>query len=199
MAFYKIVQGTPAQRDEIRNRLPGLNELSPEVREKVITAWVTAWQNGSYENLNDIPFALQHRLMDHVAEVVRFGMSFAKAALEEWGEQWGKQLDWQELIQALILHDLDKPMLYAKSDKPLEKFTITPCAMQIPHGILGSLILNELGFSDNVVSAVATHSLESPFHPATILSYILHYADLFSADHARLEEGIGAFYQKHYR
>jgi HD superfamily phosphohydrolase YqeK len=189
MAFYQINRGTQAQRDEIRRRLPGLEELSPDIREKVITAWVTAWQNSTFESLDEVP----HHCMDHVAEVIRFGMAFAMLAVEQWGEQWNKQLDRQELIQALILHDLDKPMLYAKNNKPFEYSVV---ATQVPHGVLAAMILNELGFSDNVVSAVATHSPQSPLQPSTALSYVLHYADLFSADHRNLEEGTQAHYQK---
>ncbi len=186
MAFYKIVQGTKGQRDEVGRLIPGLNELSPDVRERVVTAWVTSWQNSSYKSLIDVP----HHVMDHVADVVHFGILFAKAALDRWQDTWNKPFDWQELIQVLILHDLDKPMLF--DDKSL-------IFGQIPHGMLGALILNELGFSDNVVSTVATHSTQSPLHPSTALSYLLHYADLFSMDHYLIESGFEAFYQKHTR
>jgi len=186
MAFYKIVQGTTDQREEVGRMLPGLDELAPEVREKVITAWVTAWRNSSFKSLNDVP----HQTMSHVSEVVEFGIAFAREALKHWEGRWNKPLDWQELMQALILHDLDKPLLYSEKSLLL---------WQIPHGVLGALILNELGFSDNVVSAVATHSMQSPFHPSTAVSYLLHYADLFSTDHRLLEEGQEAFYQKHFR
>lgn len=196
MLFYEIVKGTAEQREEIRRWLPGLDELALDMREQVITAWVTVWQNSSYESLDEVPYALSHKLVDHVSEVVRFGMAFAQLAEEQWGDAWKIKLNWQELIQVLILHDLDKPMLYTRSANPLEKSTV---AKQLPHGTLSALILKELGFSENIISAVATHSLESPFHPATALSYVLYYADLFSADHALLEEGIEAFYQKHLR
>lgn len=196
MAFYEIKQGTPAQREEVSHKLIGLDELSPDMREKVITAWVTVWLNSSYESLDDVPFAQQHRLMEHVNEVTRFGMSLARAAMEQWGKQWSKQLDWQELVQALILHDLDKPILFSSNPGNLDKPAIFA---QIPHGVLGAMILNELGFSDSVVSTVATHSPASPLRPSTVLSYLICYADLFSADHALLEEGLEAYYQKHIR
>lgn len=196
MAFYEIKQGTPAQREEVSHKLIGLDELSPDMREKVITAWVTVWLNSSYESLDDVPFTQQHRLMDHVNEVTRFGISLARAAKEQWGEHWSKQFEWQELIQALILHDLDKPIIFSKYPGKTEKPAILT---QVPHGVLGAMILSELGFADNVVSAVATHSPSSPLHPPTVLSYLIHYADLFSADHAFLEEGLEAYYQKHFR
>lgn len=186
MSFFKIIVGSQQQREEIKNRIPGLDELSPKIKEKVVTAWVTAWKNSSFESLEEVPCGKRHHLMDHVSEVVNFGMAFAKLAQNQWGETWDKQLDRQELIQALILHDLDKPLLYAKKGDLLEG---SPISRQLPHGVLSALILSELGFSEAVISTVATHSLKSPFHPATALSHILYYADMFSADHTLLEEG----------
>lgn len=196
MSFYTISEGTPAERDEIKHRFAGLEELSPEISEKVITAWVTVWKNSSFKYLDDIPYALQHRLMDHVVEVVRLGIALNKCACDMWGDEWKKELDRQELIQVLLLHDLDKPLLYVKKGDRVEK---TPLASRLQHGVLGAMILKELGFSEQVVSTVATHALGSPFHSPSLLSYVLHYADLFSSDHALMLEGIEPFYQKHFR
>lgn len=191
MSFFQIIVGSQQQREEVKNRIPGLDELPPETKEKVVTAWVTAWQNSSFESLEEVPCGKRHHLMDHVAEVVNLGMAFAKLAQNQWGDTWNNQLDWHELIQALILHDLDKPLLYAKNGECIQG---SPISRQLPHGVLSALILSELEFSEAVISAVATHSPKSPFHPATVIAYILFYADMFSADHTLLEEGAEPFY-----
>ena len=196
MAFYQIKQGTPGQREEVKRSLVGLAELSTELQEKVVTAWVTAWQNSTFDGLSDVPFSLntpKRQLMEHVVEVTRTGMALARVGMELWGEQWSKQFDWSELVQSLILHDLDKPMLYAIQDKRLGYSEIAP---RIPHGTLTAMILNELGFSSAVVSAVATHSPQCWLQPPSAICLILHYADLFSADHTYLEAGVQAHYQK---
>jgi hypothetical protein len=187
-AKFEIIQGTPAERNEVSRLLVGLDELSPEIRAKVITAWVTTWKNSSFASLNDVPNG-SVRMIDHVNEVVRFGMALGKLTYELWGAQWKQQVDWHELMQVLILHDLDKPLIYDHKR--------SSTAPPVLHGVSGAIFLNELEFSENVVTAVAMHSPMSPFHLTSNLLYILHYVDLLSLDHSYILEGREALYQKH--
>lgn len=192
-AFYQITYGTEDQRKEVENWLTGLEYLSSEVKEKVITAWVTTWLNSSFEQLNQMVFsklAPEYRLTDHVVEVVRYGIDLAKSA----SLQWQIEVNYEELVTILLLHDIDKPLLYTKVE---EKVNASNYATQIQHGVLGALLLNELGFSENVISTVATHATNSPFHGSSFEAYVLHYADLFSADHALMLAGTQPFYQRH--
>jgi hypothetical protein len=50
--------------------------------------------------------------------------------------------------------------------------------------VIGAMILKELGFAHTVVSTVATHATNAPFHGRNLEAHVLHYADLFAADHA---------------
>jgi hypothetical protein len=68
--------------------------------------------------------------------------------------------------------------------------------LKFSHGVLGSMLLKDLDFKDNVVSAVATHATDSPFHASTREGYILNYADFFAADHALILESKVPYYQK---
>ena len=191
MAFYTIQEGSIAERKQVSDWLFGLERLSPDNREKVITAWISSWRSSSYRSLEHIPgFSFSsYKLMDHVNDVVHFGISLAEESIK----RWGLTFDWEELIQIFILHDIDKPLLM---DMDGEKIVKSERARQLQHGVLGALLLNDLGFSEKVISTVATHATNSPFHGSSTEAYILHYADLFAADHAVMKEGLTPYYQK---
>lgn|SRR5699024_838056 len=191
MDMYEITKGTEEQRQQVREWLYGLDYLSEDKQEKVITAWLTAWQNSVYDNLEDMAYsslAPSYTLKSHVNEVTKFGILLAENAVKEWGYE----TDFDELVQILILHDVDKPYLYVIEDGNTVK---SEYAQQIQHGVLGAMILKDLGFSDKVISTVATHATNSPFHGNTFEAYVLHYADLFSSDHALRLDNVKPFYQ----
>ncbi len=191
MPFYTIQQGCSEEREWVREKLLGLNRLPSDDQEKVITAWVSAWKSSNYASLEDMPgfsFSL-YPLLDHVNDVVHFGISMA----EEATKRWGVTVDWDYLIQIFLLHDIDKPLLLNRDG---DKIVKSPFASQIQHGVLGALLLNEIGFSEQVVGTVATHATNSPFHGSSTEAYILHYVDLFCVDRAVILEGQTPYYQK---
>lgn len=139
-----------------------------------------------------MPYSLlapKHRLIDHVNDVVKLGLLLARGARE----LWNLKIDDNKLIQVLLLHDVDKPLLYSRKGNTIQKLDLS---YGVPHGVLGGLILNKVGFPDDIVYIVSTHSIESPFHGTESEAYILHYADLFSADHILVEAGAQPFYEK---
>ncbi|MGM7721657.1 hypothetical protein [Metabacillus sp. Hm71] len=118
-----------------------------------------------------------------------FGIPLAEGA----EKRWRINIDWEFLIPLFLLHDIDKPLLLNVENGEIKK---TKAAFEFPHGVLGTMLVKDLGFSDKVVSAVATHATSSPFHSSTREAYILHYADLFAADHALILENKLPYYQK---
>lgn len=162
------------------------------MRDNIVTAWVSAWASSQHERLEDMPFTQGNAfypLMQHVNEVTRAGVDLARRAAADWG----KPLDMDKLVSILILHDVDKPLLYVREG---ENLVPTPLYRELPHGVVGAMLLKELGFPHEVVSVVATHATNAPFHASTHEAHVLHYADLFAADHAMLEMGRQPFYQK---
>lgn len=191
MAFYSIQTGTSEEREKVRKWLVGLEHMPVESQEKVITAWISSWKSSSFTSLEQVPgFSYSfYKLTDHVNDVSNFGISLANQAIK----QWDIMIDWEELVQILILHDIDKPLLLNVNEGKIEK---TALASQIQHGVLGALLLKEIGFSEKVISTVATHATNSPFHGSSMEAYILHYADLFGADYPLIIDGKVPFYQK---
>ncbi|MFC0562128.1 HDIG domain-containing metalloprotein [Halalkalibacter alkalisediminis] len=190
-AFYTLQEGTSEERAHIRSVLLGLDRLPWAIQENIITAWITSWKCSCFKTIEEVPgFSFsEYKLIEHVNDVVYFGIVLAERSIN----RWNTHVNWEELIQILILHDIDKPLLLAKEENEVIK---TEIASQIQHGVLGALILNEIGFSDKVISTVATHATNSPFHGSNTEAYILHYADLFSADHALRIDEKTPFYQR---
>lgn len=183
---YSIDQGSNWRRKAVEEWLWGLDLASPEVRERIVTAWVSAWASSAHESLGDMVFmpgSPGYPLKAHVNEVTRAGVDLARRAAEDWGAE----IDWDVMISTLILHDVDKPLLYLQDG-------YTPLYRELPHGVVGAMLLKDLGFPHRVVSTVATHATNAPFHGDTLEAHVLHYADLFAADHALRAMGRTPFY-----
>jgi hypothetical protein len=191
MSPYTIDRASNARRKDVEEWLFGLDLVSPRVRDDIVTAWVTSWSSSPYENLADMPFSagVDYKLQDHVNEVTRAGVDLAKRAALDWKVE----LDPNVLVPILALHDVDKPLMYVRRDGGIHHSKLYH---ELPHGVVGAMILKDLGFAHDVVSTVALHAGNAPYHGSSFEAYVLHYADYFSADHAMISVGRKPFYQK---
>jgi hypothetical protein len=189
---YKIDRTSNSRRKAVEDWLWGLDLVSPSLREGIVTAWTSTWASSPYERLEDMPFSagIDYPLMSHVNEVTQAGVDLAKRAKADWKID----LDNNLLVPILILHDVDKPLMYVREGAEVVGSTLSK---EIPHGVVGAMLLKELGFSHEIVSVVATHSPKMPFHNRGWPAYVLHYADMFSADHAYMTVGKEPSFQKH--
>lgn len=138
--------------------------------------------------LEDMPFSANapgYKLARHVNEVTRAGQALMPRAAEDWGTP----LDPEIILPILILHDVDKPLLSDRQGK-------TSLAKRMPHGVVGAMLLRELDFDQRIIETVATHATDAPFHGDTPEAHLLHYADLFAADHALRAQGLVPFYRR---
>ncbi len=192
MSPYVIDKTSNARRKAVEECLFGLDLLAPETRDRVVTAWVSTWSSSPYERLGDMPWSAgaDYPLMHHVNEVTRAGVDLAKRAKADWNVDLANEL----LVPILILHDVDKPLMYVREGGAVVGSTLSK---EIPHGVVGAMLLKELGFSHEIISVVATHSPKMPFRNRGYAAYVLHYADMFSADHVMMVLGKEQFLQKH--
>jgi len=195
MTPYEIRSGSDDQQAAVETRLAGLDLVSPAVRRKIVTGWVSSWASSPYATLDDVPYstlAPDLPLMRHVAEVTRTGIVLARQAIEEWGDK----IEWDVMIPILTLHDVDKPLMFKRENNAV---AYSDLARELPHGVVGAMLLKELGFPHVVVSTVATHASNAPFHGRNLEAYILHYADFFATDRACIRSGSTPFYQRHWK
>lgn len=181
---YTIDRSSNWRRKAVAETVWGLDLVSPALREDVVTAWVTTWSASPYERLEDMPWSegADYPLINHVNEVTRAGIDLATRAKADWGNALANDL----LVPILILHDVDKPLMYERRDGNVVR---TKLANEIPHGVVGGMLLKELGFSHEIVATVTTHSPKMPFRGRNFSAYVLHHADMFSADHVLMMLG----------
>lgn len=189
---YIIDRTSNARRDAVEQKIWGLDYVSSKLRDDVITAWVTTWTASPYETLEDMPWTegVDYPLLSHVNEVTRAGVDLARRANGEWK----MELSHEVLLPILILHDVDKPLMYIRKNGIVGR---APLADEIPHGVVGGMLLKELGFDHEIVATVTTHSPKMPFRGRNPAAYVLHHADMFSADHALMAMGKTPFYVRH--
>ena len=193
MSGYTIDRASNSRRKAVEEWLWGLDLVSSEVREKIVTAWVSSWSSSPYAELSEMPFspsAPDYRLEWHVNDVTRTGVDLARRAAADWGAK----IDWDVMMSILILHDVDKPLMYTRES---DGVGYSQLSRELPHGVVGAMLLKELGFPHVVVSTVATHAGNAPFHGSNLEAYVLHYGDYFAADRAMFLAGKTPFYQKH--
>lgn len=189
---YQIRQGEPALRQDVARQLAGLDLIDAATREKIVTAWVSTLTSSDYARLEDVPWDpsyTSYRLIDHVNEVTRNGIAFAEVAAREWGHE----VDHAVLVPILILHDVDKPLLFTQRGGETVHSALFE---ELPHGVIGGMLLKELGFARQIVAAVSTHSPAMPFRGKSFEAYILFYADHFSCDNALLKAGMEPTYRR---
>src|SRR5262245_39525925 len=192
-SMYELRSGTDEERAAVRELLPEIDNLSPLFADLALTAWVTSWRSSPYETLDDFPMGPpqpNYPLLTHVRDVTIAGIELARIARE----RWGREVDDEVVLALLLLHDIDKPLIYLRGAGGAIVFSDRGRAL--PHGVLGAMILRDLGFPDEVTSIVATHANGSPFHVVNTEAWILHYADMFAVDHGRMLTGATPMYQK---
>lgn len=189
-----VIDQTPNEwRRAVEAWLFGLDLVSPATRELIVTAWQSTWSSSPFNAIDEAPWdavAFDYTLADHVNEVTRAGLNLADHVEKEWQVK----LDPEILVPILILHDVDKPLMFVRENGAVER---TALYHEIPHGVVGGMLLKELGFPHHVVATVTTHSPRMPFPGRSWEAYVLHYADYLVCDHAMMRAGQKPFYFFH--
>lgn len=155
----------------------------------VVNAWSRALKEGSFSNIEDIPFSVstpEAKLISHIHCVLKMALYMATTLEENMNISINRDL----LIASVLLHDLGKVFEYQKKDN---KYVKSDIGEKFAHGFWGAFIALEEGASQDLVHLIATHSNDSPVHPMLLEGIILHYADFAYADTLRFQKGMETF------
>lgn len=174
----------------IVDTFPIIEEIQDsELREKVIKAWSRALKEGSFKNMEDIPFSLtipDVNLVDHIKWVMKVALFIASLAEKNMAISINRDL----LIASVLLHDLGKAFEYQNEGGEYVKSDI---GKKFIHGFWGTHVALEERVSKDLAHLIATHSKDSPEHPQLVEGIILHYADFAHADILRFQRGMQTF------
>ena len=75
MSSYNIASGSSDDRQSVSEQIYGISRASQELRERIITAWVSTWRSSPYADLKEAPTApgVDYPLGSHVNDATRIG------------------------------------------------------------------------------------------------------------------------------
>jgi len=175
---------------KIVDTFPIIEEIQDsDLRGKVIKAWARGLQEGSFKNMEDIPFSVaipEVNLVDHINWVMEVALFIASLVEKSMGISINRDL----LIASVLLHDLGKAFEYQKEGGTYVKSDI---GKKFAHGFWGAQIALEERVSKDLAHLISSHSKDSPEHPQLLEGIILHYADFAHADILRFQKGMQTF------
>ena len=179
--FYRIILKTFPIIEEIKDSI---------LKDKVIKAWIRALKEGSFKDIEDIPFSItipEVNLASHIKWVMEVALFIASLLEKSMCISVNRDL----LIASVLLHDLGKIFEYQKEG---DRFVKSDIGKKFMHGFWGAYIALEEGVSKDLAHLISTHSNDSPLHPRFLEGIILHYADFAHADILRFQKGIETFF-----
>jgi len=176
--------------EEITKVFPAIEKFKDaDLKEQVLKCWARALKEGSFKNLEDMPFSgeiSETSLPSHINWVLEVALFMADLVEKRMGLSVNRDL----LIASVLLHDLGKAFEYEKKGDGYVKSEI---GKKFMHGFWGTHIALEQGVSQDLAHLISTHSKDSPTHPRLIEGIILHYADFAHADILRFQKGLETF------
>jgi putative nucleotidyltransferase with HDIG domain len=174
--------------DGIGGLIPAIGQLSDELLRRAVTScWAEALRLSPYESLDQVPQSpvmLDRSLLDHVNEVNGLCLTLLDVA----SLTFALTPDRDVTLATAILHDLDKPLLFRRSESGA--FACAEGRQMTEHGAIGADLAASLGVPDAIVALVRRHSpFASEGLPAIPEGTIVHYADFVANDLACLQVG----------
>lgn len=171
-----------------RETLERVERLFPEVeliadkelKEKVILAWAKAWKSSTFEDLLDIPAALDETREDinnvcHTRAVTQLAIGIADVLSKNFNFI---SVDRDTLIAGALLHDLGKAFEYDPINE--SRWTSDPLVEGKPairHPVYGTYVALSVGLPVRVVHIIGGHSKEGQHLRRSLENTIINYSD----------------------
>lgn len=163
------------QRAEIYEQFPILALVkSDELREKVVRLWVRTWLMSGWKTLGEIPNERigGNTFVSHVRAVADGAYGMGKA----YEKIYGVQLDFDAIICAALIHDLDKPVCFTFDKNG--KLTLSEFGKIMPHGVYSTYAAFDEELPLEIAMVPVCHSAyASNAHSNTIEGILTEYAD----------------------
>ena len=182
------------EKENLAKHLPIINKISnPHLKDRVYGVLARALRESSYRDISEVPnFTTElmggeddETFVRHTSAVVCTALAFAK----ELQSAYGLSIDYDILLAGAILHDVEKPVVYARKGNVVE---LTPLGRKAPHGEYGALMAEQAGLPQAVVNIIASHSpTEEKIPPASIEAVIVGCCDAGIFQSYRLMTGKG--------
>jgi putative nucleotidyltransferase with HDIG domain len=166
-----------AEIESINQWFPLVSKIKDAtLRQKVVGLWVRIWRESGYKELVEAPNLPSE---DHLDEnVVSHTNAVTKAALalaDQIHEHYKLDINFDLLLGAAILHDIDKPVTLKKGNDGVGHSEL---GKTIPHGTYGAYVALEAGIPTEIVNVICTHTKNSTAKPGTVEGVIVYHADV---------------------
>lgn len=166
------------------------------IRTAVAATWQKAWEASAWARLEDCPYNAHVpglSLVSHVRQVTQGAL-----ALFEGGQRAGVCGGNRDvLVSAALLHDVSKVVEYEPSPETHGGARVSHLGSTLQHAVYGAHLAMTLGVPDEVVSVIVSHAQDSRTVPTSSEGICVYYADIASADLARLGQGAELHLTRH--
>ena len=183
---------TGGEKKNLMKQLPPINKIGDDtLRDMVIEVWVRFWRESPYNDISEAPnftselSCSDETLVRHTNAVV----NMSEAAAREFQKVYGASLNYDNLLAGVVLHDVDKLVLYGYQGNSVE---LTELGRKVTHGEYGARVAKQVGLPEQVVNIIASHSLiKRETLPATIEAVLVSTCDWANFQSYRLMVGEG--------
>lgn len=197
MAKGRTNQGRAAEMEKPSKLIPEILDIrNKSLREKVEQVWRAAAKASGVDIAeapnfpsrgypapgHSHPELTRYRLVDHTRLVVKMAKDIAR----HLAESYPIKIDFDQLLAAAIIHDVDKMLIFVRKGN---KIVTSETGTKIPHGFFSTKWAVDAGLPLDVAHAVIAHSGRSSMFPKTLEGLVVLYADIIAADVLRMMSG----------
>lgn len=181
--------GAETMREAVRKSLPELAEIKdPNLREKVVDAWVLALAETEFQRIEDIPGIggpdappiKNATQVEHLRVTAQFAIGMMDAVEKVFGPY---DVNRDEVIAGALLHDVGKA--FELSPRNRARWEANPHKTGLPpmrHPVYGVHIVLQAGLPESIAHIVGSHSRhsEGQFVETSLEAQIVQFADYTS-------------------